>query len=465
MSPSKIPVAAVQCGAHDREDFDASWPRIVALAHTAGERGARLIVLPEGTVPGYLLGPAAVRADELARAADDVAALAVRHAAVVVYGSAKIVGDRVYNAAICVGPDGAELGHAAKQFLWHFDRRWFARGETLRPVDTPLGRLGLLVCADGRIPTIAATLVERGAQILVMPTAWVTSGRDPGALDNIQADLMANVRARENGVPFVVANKCGVECESVAYCGKSAVIDARGAFVARAGETTPEIAFGEVELARSASPGRRRRPEPDQSAASSSEPRERARVAFTPAGARDDVERLAALAALADCDLLVARGPRGSDLTTTPPLAVVASDEAPAIDERAGLRYAVVRDATMHDPRGLVELRLAGIDLFIWESSDDDWSVRFARTRAAELRAYVVVFTADGIRSFAVDPDGVVVAGTFGGFRMASFVYDRARAQATTVAPTTDVFAGLRLAEAIRANDTLPAGVSKGNAR
>jgi len=449
--PSKIPVAAVQCGAHDREDFAASWPRIVALAHTAGERGARLIVLPEGTVPGYVLGPAAVRADELVRAADDVAALAVRYGAVVVYGGAKIEGDRVYNAAICVGPDGAELGHAAKQFLWHFDRRWFARGETLRPVDTPLGRLGLLVCADGRIPTIAATLVERGAQMLVMPTAWVTSGRDPHALENIQADLMANVRARENGVPFVVANKCGVERESVAYCGKSAVIDADGAFVARAGETTAEIALGEVELGRSAPAPRRQRHEPAEGAALPSEPRARARLAFTPAAARADVERLAALAAFADCDLLVTRGPYGHGLAPMPLVEVVASAQEPVIAERAGLRYAVVRDATMHDPRGLVDLRLAGIDLFVWESGDDDWCVRFARTRAAELRAYVLVFGADGVRSFAVDPDGAVVAGTFGGFRMASFVYDPARAQATTVAPTTDVFAGLRLAEAIRA--------------
>jgi predicted amidohydrolase len=313
------------------------------------------------------------------------------------------------------------------------------------------------VCADGRIPTIAATLIERGAQILVMPTAWVTSGRDPDALENIQADLMANVRARENGVPFVVANKCGVECESVAYCGKSAVIDARGAFVARAGETTAEIALGEVELARSVPPPRRRGHEPAEDAAVPGEPRTRARIAFTPADERADVERLAALAAFADCDLLVARGPHGHGIATmTPALAtesveLVGSAEAPVLAERAGLRYAVVRDATLHDPRGLVELRLAGIDLFVWESRGDDWCVRFARTRAAELRAYVLVFSADGIRSFAVDPDGAVVAGTFGGFRMASFVYDRSRTQATTVAPTTDVFAGLRLAEAIRA--------------
>ena len=58
-----------------------------------------------------------------------------------------------------------------------------------------------------------------------MPTAWVTSGRDPGALENVQADLLARVRAYENGVPFVAANKCGVELGIALYCGKSQIVD------------------------------------------------------------------------------------------------------------------------------------------------------------------------------------------------------------------------------------------------
>ena len=246
MSLPKIPVACVQPGAHNREDFDSVWPHLVSLVDEAGERGARLIVLPEATVPAYVLGTEPVPLEQIARAFADIRVLAQRHAAVIVYGGAKIVTGATFNAAICIGPDGRELGYAAKQFLWHFDRRWFAPGETLAPIETPLGTLGLLVCADGRIPTIASTLVDRGATMLVMPTAWVTSGRDPSALENIQADLFANVRARENGVPFVVSNKCGVERGSVAYCGKSAIIDGAGAFVARGSERDEEIVFGEV---------------------------------------------------------------------------------------------------------------------------------------------------------------------------------------------------------------------------
>ena len=116
----------------------------------------------------------------------------------------------------------------------------------------------MLVCADGRLPTIARTLVERGAEILVMPTAWVTSGRDPRALENAQADLMINVRARENGVPFLAANKCGVERGAVAYCGKSAIVAADGTFLARAPQSEAGVIAHEIEAGGPASHLRRR---------------------------------------------------------------------------------------------------------------------------------------------------------------------------------------------------------------
>jgi predicted amidohydrolase len=383
---------------------------------------------------------------QIERAAAGLGSVAQRYGATIVYGGTKVVNGHTFNAAIAVGPDGRELGYAAKQFLWHFDRRWYAPGTTLDPVDTPLGRLGLLVCADGRIPTIAATLAERGAELLVMPTAWVTSGRDPAALENLQADLMVNVRARENGLPFVVANKAGVELESVAYCGKSAIVAADGAFVARGGERHEEIVYGEVSVGGRAQPTRG---ELDPSGAQSEPLRPRARIAFTLADRPGDVARFARLAAYADADVLIARAQNGDAaglraLGVTPSL-------AGTVLEAEGLRLGVVDDDTLRSPRGLVRARLSGVDLFLWFTAGEDpaWAVPFARTRAAELRAFVIVFDASAGRAFAVDPDGAVVAGTFDDFRLASFVYDRARAAATTVAPTTDVLAGLRTAERI----------------
>ncbi len=455
MPITEIPVACVQARAHDRDAFATNWPRLLEATARACRDGAKLAVLPEGSVPGYVLGDSAVDAELLQRAASDLAHIARTYDATIVYGAAKIVDGRIFNAAIAVGPHGGELGFAAKQFLWHFDRRWFFAGATLAPIDTPLGKIGLLVCADGRIPSIAATLVDRGARMLVMPTAWVTSGRDPEALENIQADLMANVRARENGVPFVVANKCGVEVESVAYCGKSAIIDAHGNFIARASDRDEAIVAATVRLGDVAP-----RPIADAFAAPivpADEPaRSRVRIAFAYAGAAD-ADRFARLAAQADADTLVTFGTASERDGASGGLLriAVAPETVDAVCLTQGLRYATVSAATLRSPRGLVPARLAGVDLFIATAADTPtWNVRIARTRAAELRAFVLVFEADSGRAFAIDPDGVVVAGTFDGYRLATFVYDAARAHATAVAPRTDVLEGLRIAETIRAESS-----------
>jgi hypothetical protein len=336
-----------------------------------------------------------------------VIAVAARTGATIVYGGARTGEHGLANSAYVVTPAGI-AGFADKCFLWHFDRRWFTAGSALEPVDTPVGRLGVFICADGRIPTIPSTLAARGAQILVVPTAWVTSGRDPHALENLQADLMIAVRARENGLPLVVANKVGVEARSVAYCGKSQIVAADGTVVALAPQdaeatlhATVAIGAPIVDLAPEPPPVTRRAGEPLGDAV---------RIAIAPHAD----EQLRALAATADASLVI-------DPHTLP-----ASGDVAVVDDEAVL-----------DPRALVAPRLAGVRLFVWRASiEGQWVVPFARTRAAELRAYVVVFDSPRKRAFAVDPDGVVVCGTFGDFELA-------RTDAWRVAPATDVREGL----------------------
>ena len=456
--PRKIPVACVQARAADRYDFQTRWPAILALTEEAARGGARLIVLPEGTVPAYVLGEEPVDASELEGAARDLAHVAASHGATIVYGGARVVDGHTFNAANALGPDGSDLGFAAKQFLWHFDRRWFGAGTTLDPIDTPVGRVGLLVCADGRIPTIARTLVERGAEVLVMPTAWVTSGRDPAALENIQADLMACVRARENGVPFVAANKCGVELQSVAYCGKSAIVAADGAFVARAPQEAECVISGEIEIgapprshssALSVDVETRRR----MRSFGSSMPPRYLRIAFTPAREPADVARFAKLAVQSDADLLVTPGKAAEHFEELGLVSLSSIEPTSArIMRAAGTSVGLVGERVLENPEGLVSARLDLVDLFVAlvEDASATETVALARTRGAELRAYLIVCGRDGARAFAVDPDGAVVAGTYGDYRLAGFGYDRDRAAATTVAPYTDVLRGLASAAEIR---------------
>jgi N-carbamoylputrescine amidase len=409
--PRPIKAAALQLAAHDRSNLSAAWPSIDKQAQAALREGAQLLVLPEGTLPAYVLGYEPYDERETLEGLERLRELAAQYGAVVVAGAAHREGNRVFNSAIVIDADGRMAGRADKHFLWHFDRQWFAPAEHIAPVQTAIGSIGALICADGRIPTISRTLVDRGAEILVMPTAWVTSGRDPDALENAQADLLARVRARENGVPFIAANKCGTELGCVAYCGKSQIISADGTLLAIASQEHAETITAVIEI------------DTPQSQRSNNDGALQVR--------HDSVaERIA----------ITVRGPREGDAAL---LAILECSRF-----IYGVDAAAVADEVVLDPAGLVPQRLNGAALAIWRTSyDPAWQVTFARARALELRMYIVVIDERRRRAYAVDPDGAVICGTFGGYEVASFLFDSQRTRQTAVAPGTDVLEGLKRAE------------------
>jgi predicted amidohydrolase len=422
---SSIRATAMQLQAHAARDFPARLDRIVAQVRRAA-LDSDLVVLPEGTFPGYVLGRASVDENAVAAALLRLRDVAVATQTVIVVGAAASTESGIRNGAYVIDANGSPAGRADKLFLWHFDRRWFVPGERLEPIATVLGELGVLVCADGRLPTIARALVDRGAVALVMPTAWVTSGRDPDALENVQADLLARIRAYENAVPFIAANKCGSELGIVAYCGKSQIVDAHGEVVAMASEREPQMVTASVTL------GSKRPPR-----AIAARPPARVievvrpfRLAIAMDRLPDDVD--SRLELLDDSFALSPQNPERFD----------------ALDVAVGA--ALVEDEVVRDPGGLVAYRRAGYRLICWATAlHSPWTERLARARALELRLYVVVFDNANRRAFAVDPDGAIIAGTFDGYRLASFVLDPRKTAETSVAPGTDVGEGLERVEAI----------------
>ncbi len=371
-------------------------------------------------MPAYVLGDDRVDDGLLARAAETLAAVARDERCVIVAGTALRREGILYNSALAFDNDGSIAGHAEKIFLWHFDRQWFAPGESLSPIVTSIGTLGVLVCADGRMPAIAATLVDRGAELLVMPTAWVTSGRDPSMLENIQADLLGRVRAFENNVPFIAANKCGMELEMVAYCGKSQIVDAAGAILAIGSQNDQAVVSAMVTLDRvhphrhTAAPPQPRPPAPDTSL--------RAAISIGPLPA-DIADRLRVLEA-------------------NVALAAIGSDDFAAFD--TAVNAARIDLDAFFDPRTLVAYRRAGYRAVVVDADrTHPWLERVARARAAEVRMYAIVFDRQAERAYAVDPDGAVIAGTFGDYRIASFPLDLRRTHQTMVAPGTDIAAGI----------------------
>ncbi len=247
-------VALLQLRCNDLEEAEAGLQHALSMIDEAGRRGADLIVLPESTYPAYFLRGLREYQEAPLRPWSELMELfgekARRYRAHIVAGIVQPgeQGGMPRNAAVLWGPDGRVIGSTAKSFLWHFDRCWFAGG-TMYPVfDTSLGRIGLMVCADGRMPEIARVMALQGAQLIVDVTALVSGGGDRATLSNPQIEYMLPARAMENGLWLVVANKVGLEASSVLYCGSSCVISPQGKKLVQASPDKEEIVECEIEL-------------------------------------------------------------------------------------------------------------------------------------------------------------------------------------------------------------------------
>ncbi|MGQ9667813.1 MAG: carbon-nitrogen hydrolase family protein, partial [Anaerolineae bacterium] len=299
-------IALLQIRCFDLEQAEEGLQHALAMVDEAGGRGADLIVLPETTYPAYYLRGLREYQESPLRPWAELVELfgekAHRYRVHIVAGIVQPgeAGAMPRNAAVLWGPDGQIIGSTAKSFLWHFDRCWFAGGTTYPVFDTTLGRVGLMVCADGRMPEIARAMALKGAQLIVDVTALVSGGGDRAALSNPQLEYMLPVRAMENGVWLVVANKVGLEASSVLYCGGSCVITPQGKKLAQAGPDREEIVECEVELAGRPALPVPRRPRAYERIAAPTETLPIARILKEAVVPEDTVVRVAALQISAD---------------------------------------------------------------------------------------------------------------------------------------------------------------------
>ena len=87
---------------------------------------------------------------------------AAKNRMTLVCGLVEDTGAALHNTAVVIDDQGHEVGRARKRFLWNADRDWYTPGHEIRAFDTPAGRLGVVICAEARVPEIIATLVPTG---------------------------------------------------------------------------------------------------------------------------------------------------------------------------------------------------------------------------------------------------------------------------------------------------------------
>ncbi|MDD5397510.1 MAG: carbon-nitrogen hydrolase family protein [Dehalococcoidia bacterium] len=240
----KVKIAAVQMNPAIMQN-SKNLDKILSEAKNAATNGAELVVFPECALPGYVYSSreeAMPFMETVPGPATDRLAARCRELGVhIVTGLLEKDGNRCFNAAVLIGPEGL-IGKYRKNHLPFLGvDRFLDRGD--RPFEvhkTPIGNFGIHICYDCNFPESARVMALLGADILVLPTNW-PQGRGK------VAKYVVNTRAYENKVHLVAVNRVGEE-RGTRFIGTSKIINAWGDTLAQAGVDEEQILYAEVSL-------------------------------------------------------------------------------------------------------------------------------------------------------------------------------------------------------------------------
>jgi len=169
-----------------------------------------------------------------------MAKIAEKEKCYLVYGYGEKEGDKLYNSAALVGPEGM-LGNYRKTHLFGRENLFFQPGNTgFNVYDTPIGKIGLMICFDWYFPEAARTLALKGAQIIAHPSNLVLANCPEGMI----------TRALENRVFTATADRIGQENRggiALSYIGLSEVVSPQGKVLIRLSPDEEELGVVEID--------------------------------------------------------------------------------------------------------------------------------------------------------------------------------------------------------------------------
>lgn len=227
--------------------------RAIGMLEEAHQAGARLAVLPELFDTGYVfqsrdeafaLASDAADSPTLARLAETASAMTMH----VVAGFSERDGERLFNSAAVIGPDGL-LGVYRKNHLWAEEALYFEPGDRGFPVfTTRLGRIAPLICYDGWFGESWRRCGLAGADIACVPTNWVPMPGQPGNLPAM-ANILCMAGAHSNGIFVAAACRIGTE-RGQPFIGQSLIVGPQGwPLAGPAAEDEPAILLAQCDLA------------------------------------------------------------------------------------------------------------------------------------------------------------------------------------------------------------------------
>ena len=169
-----------------------------------------------------------------------------------------------HNTALVFDCDGSLAGKYRKMHIpddpGFYEKFYFTPGDLgFEPIDTSIGRLGVLVCWDQWYPEAARLMALRGAEMLIYPTAIGWNPDDPADEKARQREAWITVQRAHgiaNGLPVISVNRCGFEedpsgqTSGIDFWGSSFVCGPQGEILHMCGEEQPEEALVEIDLQR-----------------------------------------------------------------------------------------------------------------------------------------------------------------------------------------------------------------------
>ena len=170
-----------------------------------------------------------------------------------------------HNTAVVIEKDGAIAGKYRKMHIpddpAYYEKFYFTPGDIgFEPIQTSLGKLGVLVCWDQWYPEAARLMALKGAEILIYPTAigWESTDTDDEKKRQLNAWIISQrAHAVANGLPVISVNRVGHEPDpsgqtnGILFWGNSFVAGPQGEYLAQAGNDRSENMIVEVDLERS----------------------------------------------------------------------------------------------------------------------------------------------------------------------------------------------------------------------
>lgn len=170
-----------------------------------------------------------------------------------------------HNTAVVIERDGTIAGKYRKMHIpddpAYYEKFYFTPGDLgFHPIDTSVGRLGVLVCWDQWYPEAARLMALQGAEMLIYPTAIGFESSDEPAEQQRQREAWTTVQrghAVANGLPVVAVNRVGHETDpsgmtgGIEFWGSSFVAGPQGELLYRASDHEEERKIIDIDLAHS----------------------------------------------------------------------------------------------------------------------------------------------------------------------------------------------------------------------